>query len=84
MIMEEALGIIAPHPPIMVPEVGREDSRVTEASARALEKAAKLLSAYDPETVVLMSPHAPVVYGAFAIDDSPRTSGTLASLARAS
>jgi len=73
------LGLIAPHPPIMVPEVGRADAGKTSASAEALARAGLLLAAHDPETVILMSPHAPLVYGAFAVDDSAQMAGSLAS-----
>lgn len=71
------LGIIAPHPPIMVPEVGGPRSRVTSASASAMAAAARLLEAFAPETLVLMSPHAPVVRDAFAVDDSELLVGDL-------
>lgn len=81
---DHTLGIVAPHPPIMVPEVGGDQARVTSASARALEEAATLLHAFQPDTLVLMSPHAPVTRGAFCIDDCPRTSGDLAAFGAAS
>jgi len=71
------LGIIAPHPPIMVPEVGGERATVTAASARSMRQAAALLAAFEPETIVLMSPHAPLVRGAFTIETGPRLSGDL-------
>lgn len=78
-MITDVLGLIAPHPPIMVPEVGRADASVTSASAEALAQAAVLLASYNPETIVLMSPHAPLMYGAFAVDDGVTTSGSLAS-----
>ncbi|MDP2182905.1 MAG: AmmeMemoRadiSam system protein A [Actinomycetota bacterium] len=70
-------GIIAPHPPIMVPAVGGADADVTRASADSMEVAARLLASYDPDTVVVMSPHSPAVAGSFAIDTAARTSGSL-------
>lgn len=71
------LGIIAPHPPIMVAEVGGERAQVTAASARAMESAARLLEAFAPQTVVCMSPHAPLARDAFVVDTSERYSGDL-------
>jgi AmmeMemoRadiSam system protein A len=71
------LGIMAPHPPIMVPEVGGSRAGVTADSATAMRTAARALEAFRPDAVVLMSPHAPVLRDAFAIDDSPRTAGDL-------
>jgi AmmeMemoRadiSam system protein A len=72
---DEILGIVAPHPPIMVPEVGRERAHVTADSTRALGSATVLLEAFAPDTLVLMSPHAPVTSDAFVIDDSDRLTG---------
>ncbi|MCX8006776.1 MAG: AmmeMemoRadiSam system protein A [Coriobacteriia bacterium] len=71
-------GIIAPHPPIMVPEVGGADAAVTESSATALRAAAQMLDRFDPETIVVMSPHAPGISDAFVVETSPRVSGSLA------
>jgi aromatic ring-opening dioxygenase LigB subunit len=71
------LGIIAPHPPIMVAEVGRAEADVTEHSVRALELAAGLLREYSPDTVVVMSPHATGAYDAFGVEDAARVAGDL-------
>lgn len=77
-VVPDILGIIAPHPPVMVAAVGGTDADVTRASAAALEHAATLLREFDPETVVIMSPHSPAIRDAFVIDTAPRTAGTLA------
>ncbi|MBN1192532.1 MAG: AmmeMemoRadiSam system protein A [Coriobacteriia bacterium] len=74
-----ALGIIAPHPPIMVPEVGGADAEVTCKSAAAMRQAERLLEAFEPDVVLLMSPHAPLARDAFLIDDSDTLSGDLAA-----
>ncbi|MHB1450553.1 MAG: AmmeMemoRadiSam system protein A [Coriobacteriia bacterium] len=71
------LGIIAPHPPIMVAEVGGKRADVTAASIHSMETAARLLAAFHPDTIVLMSPHAPLARDAFAVDTSERYSGDL-------
>lgn len=71
------LGIIAPHPPIMVAEVGGERARVTADSADAMAAAARVLAAFSPDTVVLMSPHAPMARDAFVVDTSKRLAGDL-------
>jgi AmmeMemoRadiSam system protein A len=73
----DVLGIIAPHPPIMVPEVGGADAEVTSASARALAVAASLLERFEPETVVIMSPHGAGFSDAFAVTAGERVSGDL-------
>jgi len=73
----DVLGIIAPHPPIMVREVGGNEADATLASVHALETARSLLDSFRPETVVVMSPHAPGYRDAFDVTTAPRVSGDL-------
>jgi len=72
------LGIIAPHPPIMVREVGGAKTGVTSASIEGMRIAADALRRFAPETIVVISPHSPALADAFAVDTAPRTAGTLA------
>ena len=55
-------GIMVPHPPLIVPEVGKGGERVIEETARAYERAADAVKEMKPETIVLSSPHV-VMYG---------------------
>lgn len=73
----DVFGVIAPHPPIMVPEVGGRRAGVTAASAEALATAARLLESWDPDTIVIMSPHAPGAADAFVVETSPTLAGDL-------
>jgi AmmeMemoRadiSam system protein A len=70
-------GVISPHPPIFVPAVGGEEAHVAQASLDALESAHLALERFAPETIVLMSPHAPALYDAFLVDASTRLEGSL-------
>ena len=74
----QTFGIIAPHPPIFIPSVGGDESRAAAASLEALGVARDALAAFDPDTIILMSPHAPAVYDTFLIDTSARLEGSLA------
>src|SRR5215210_1790113 len=56
---------IAPHPPIMVPEVGREAIAEVRGSIEAMREFTERLIASGAETVVLISPHAPLEARAF-------------------
>lgn len=73
----DVLGLVAPHPPIMVREVGGPDADVTGASEAALCAAATLLSKFAPETLVIVSPHAPGYWDAFTVATAPRLRGDL-------
>lgn len=68
---------IAPHPPIMVPEVGREYLRDVDASVRGMREFARRLLATAPETVVIISPHTPIDPDAFSARWAPQLEGDL-------
>lgn len=74
----EILGVIAPHPPIMVAEVGGREARVTEASAAALREVASVIDRFAPDTIIVMSPHALSASDAFVIETTPKLAGSLA------
>ena len=66
---------IAPHPPIMVPEVGRESIAGVADSIDAMAELTKRLIDSGAETVVLISPHAPLEVDSFVAYDGPEVYG---------
>lgn len=70
-------GVISPHPPIFVPAVGGQRAQVARSSLDALERARRALERFAPETLIIVSPHAPAFADAFCIDDSPSFIGSL-------
>ena len=62
---------IAPHPPIMVPEVGRESIADVEGSVDAMAELARRVIESNAETIVLISPHAPLEADSFVAYDGP-------------
>lgn len=77
MVEQPLFGLIAPHPPILLESVGGARAEATRSTADALRHAGRLLSDWSPETVVVMSPHAPYVPSTFLVSDADRVSGTL-------
>lgn len=73
----DVLGIVAPHPPIMVEEVGAGEANVTEASSQAMNELRDLLARFAPQTLVVVSPHAPSFADAFTVTGSKRLHGDL-------
>ena len=69
---------IMPHPPIAVPEVGKDDIKKIEATEKAFAKAANDIADYDPETIVVISPHNVMFSDAFYIANGPGGEGNLA------
>ena len=51
-------AVMVPHPPILLPEVGRGEEKKIAASDRAYREAAAFIAALRPDTLILSSPHA--------------------------
>jgi AmmeMemoRadiSam system protein A/AmmeMemoRadiSam system protein B len=63
---------IAPHPPIMVPEVGREAIVEVRDSIDAMADLTERVIRSGAETLILISPHAPLDADAFVAYDGPQ------------
>lgn len=50
-------GIISPHPPIILPEIGRDQLRFVKKTIEALELVAKNLADSKPDELIIISPH---------------------------
>ncbi|HEU5132177.1 MAG TPA: AmmeMemoRadiSam system protein A [Pyrinomonadaceae bacterium] len=66
---------IAPHPPIMVPEVGRESIANVVHSIEAMSELTKRLIESGAESVILISPHAPLEVDSFVAYEGPQVCG---------
>jgi AmmeMemoRadiSam system protein A/AmmeMemoRadiSam system protein B len=62
---------LAPHPPIMVPEVGHEAIVNVQSSIAAMGELTQRLIDSGAETVILISPHAPLDASAFVAYKTP-------------
>jgi MEMO1 family protein len=70
---------IAPHPPIMVPEVGREAIAEVRGSIDAMRLFTERIIASGAESVVLISPHAPLDARAFVAYNDAQLYGDFAN-----
>jgi AmmeMemoRadiSam system protein A/AmmeMemoRadiSam system protein B len=70
---------IAPHPPIMVSEVGREAIAEVRGSIEAMGELTQRIIRSGAETVVLISPHAPLSPDAFVAYHSQPLHGNFAN-----
>ncbi len=50
-------AIMVPHPPLIVPEIGRGEEKKIQKTVNAYHRAAEKVGAYKPDTIVLISPH---------------------------
>jgi hypothetical protein len=58
--MSLVYSAFVPHPPILVPEIGQGEERKCQASLDAYHEIASRLVQAEVETVILVSPHAPL------------------------
>ena len=70
---------VAPHPPIMVPEVGGARLAEVRASVDAMRDLTERIKACGAETVVLVSPHAPLERSTFVAYGGARLRGDFAN-----
>ena len=70
---------IAPHPPIMVPEVGREAASEVRGSIDAMRELTARIIACGAETVIIISPHAPLEARAFVAYQETELRGDFAN-----
>ena len=66
---------IAPHPPIMVPEVGGDACVAVDSSIKAMAEFTRRVIESGAETVVIISPHAPLDARAFVAYNAAELSG---------
>ncbi|WP_371376908.1 AmmeMemoRadiSam system protein B [Sporomusa aerivorans] len=77
--MDNLVGCaLMPHPPLMVPEVGKNELIQIQATVDAATRVAELLKEGNPQTVVIITPHGPVFEDAVTVSIHPRLRGNMA------
>ncbi len=71
-------AFIVPHPPILLSEIGKGEEKALQATLDAFSNVSLHIQALDPETIVLLSPHAVSYADYFHISPGKRASGDLA------
>ena len=67
---------ICPHPPIIIPTIGRPPSlKQVSNTIAGMEKLAEKFARAKPETLIIISPHGPVDLDNFTISNSPILAG---------
>ncbi len=70
-------GYLMPHPPVIVPGVSREPIKA-EATVVAMQRLGADFARLQPETVVIISPHAPLFSDYVFFYDNPELTGSMA------
>ena len=72
-------SFMVPHPPLIVPDVGRGGEKQVETTIRSYEKVADEIAALAPETIVITSPHATLYSDYFHISPGKHAKGSFAN-----
>ena len=72
-------GFMVPHPPMIVPEIGRGSEQQVRDTIRAYERVADEIAALRPETVIITSPHSVMYSDWFHISPGEGAEGSFAS-----
>ena len=51
------MSFIAPHPPLIIPEIGRGEQRKIQKTIDAYDKIAKQIAEIKPDTIIITTPH---------------------------
>jgi aromatic ring-opening dioxygenase LigB subunit len=69
---------VAPHPPIIIPEVGGDSIAEAESTVRAMTEVRERAAELAPDTIVLLSPHSPLATDAMGVSLAGLYKGSLA------
>ncbi len=70
-IMPIVFAAITPHPPILIPTIGKENINMIKATSDSFSKLAEDLYASQAETIIIISPHGYSQKKSFTLNLSP-------------
>jgi len=68
---------IVPHPPLIVPDIGKGEEKHILTTQMAYKKIAEEIGAIKPQTIIISSPHAPSYYDYLQISSGSTFNGNL-------
>lgn len=69
--MSLVFAAISPHPPLLIPSIGKEEIKKVEKTKMALQKMEEDLYLSKPECIVVISPHGSLFPDAFSLNVAP-------------
>lgn len=73
---------IFPHPPIIVPEIGRGEEKPAVKTIKACQEAAKDIAYRKPDTIIVITPHGPAFRDAVSISVNEELIGSFKNFRR--
>jgi len=70
-------GCVVPHPPLLIPDIGRGQEQAIIATIKALDRVSQELADQRPELALLVSPHGHAHYDSMGVLTAPFSRGDL-------
>ncbi|WP_134703208.1 AmmeMemoRadiSam system protein A [Ammoniphilus sp. YIM 78166] len=70
-------GALVPHPPLLIPDIGRDELELIAQTHDAMRTIAAEVASADPELLVIISPHGPMFEDAVTVMGGPSLKGNL-------
>lgn len=71
-------GALMPHPPIMLPEIGGDNTLELSMTIDAVNKISQAIMEKNPKTIIIISPHAPIVENSMGLSAAEYLMGSMA------
>ncbi|NLN84044.1 MAG: AmmeMemoRadiSam system protein A [Firmicutes bacterium] len=72
-------SVVTPHPPLIIPEIGRGDERQISDTIAAMEEISKRIALLKPDTIVVVSPHTTLYADYFHVSPGEIAAGNFAN-----
>ena len=70
--MPLVFGAICPHPPVLIPSVGKANLEKLQQTQAAMDRLEQELYSAKPDTIIIISPHGALLKEAYTINHSPK------------
>ena len=72
-------SFMVPHPPLIIPEIGRGGEAQISLTSDSYHKIAKEIAFLEPDTIIITSPHAPYYSDSFFLSDGDSIDGNFSN-----
>ncbi|MBR0461826.1 MAG: AmmeMemoRadiSam system protein A [Erysipelotrichaceae bacterium] len=74
-------AVMVPHPPLIIPEVGKGEEKQVQKTIDAYDKAGRFISELKPDTIIVSSPHSVMYSDYFHISPGKKAKGSFSRFA---
>lgn len=74
-----AIHALMPHSIMMIPEIGKSELDKIQTTVTAVEEVANIIKGENPQTIIVVTPHGPILEDSASISIHPRVKGNFAA-----